>query len=43
MASDEIWIEDDGYSFNSFEVKTRIGIDYADEVDRARLWRFVAK
>ena len=43
VESDELWLEDDGFSFNSFEAKTRIGIDYADEIDRNRLWRFVAK
>lgn len=38
----ELWFADDGYTC---EVKTgrRVGIDYAAEEDRERLWRFMMK
>lgn len=38
--SNKIWIEEDGQpiKFKSFK---RIGIDYAKEEDRNRLWRFI--
>jgi len=39
--SDELWIEDDGIQFDYIKTP-RIGIGYAREEDRARLWRFVA-
>lgn len=34
-----LWIEDDGYEVNIISDK-RVGIAYADEKDRERLWRF---
>lgn len=37
--SDELWLEDDGHN-PSFEPSRRIGIGYASEEDRNRLWRF---
>ena len=37
-----IWIEDDG-SKPEYSSHPRIGIDYASDEDRNRLWRFVAK
>ena len=36
----EIWLEDDGFKAE-FDRTPRIGIDYADPIDRERLWRFV--
>ena len=39
--SNELWIEDDGVKFEHITTP-RIGIDYASELDKARLWRFVA-
>ena len=36
-----LWVEDDG-TVLEFTTSKRIGIDYADLVDRDRLWRFVA-
>lgn len=39
--SNQIWIEDDGIR-PAFETTKRIGIDYAMQADRERLWRFVA-
>jgi DNA-3-methyladenine glycosylase len=38
-ASDRLWIEDDGKK-SLYETSKRIGIGYADEADRNRLWRF---
>jgi len=40
IISEELWIEDDGVQFE-YAATPRIGIDYASEADRARLWRFV--
>lgn len=40
--SDELWFEDDGQR-PKYEAFKRIGIDYADERDKARLWRFKVK
>jgi len=37
-----LWLEDDGVRFD-FITAPRVGIDYAAEEDRNRLWRFVAK
>ena len=37
-----LWIEDDGTQLD-FVVTPRVGIDYASEEDRNRLWRFVIK
>ena len=39
--SDELWLEDDGVCFEEYTATPRIGIDYASDDDRARLWRFV--
>lgn len=38
--SDELWIEDDGFIPENINTSPRIGIDYADEKDRLRPWRF---
>jgi len=35
-----LWLEDDG-AVVSYKTTVRIGIDYADEVDRLRQWRFI--
>ena len=35
----DIWLEDDGYIPDVHQAK-RVGIDYAQEKDRERLWRF---
>ena len=37
-----LWIEDDG-TRSDYITAPRVGIDYADEADRTRLWRFIAK
>ena len=39
ILGDELWIEDDGFSC-AVATDTRVGIGYASEEDRARLWRF---
>ena len=39
--SDQLWIEDDGISF-PYRTDRRVGIDYADPIDRDRHWRFLA-
>ena len=39
--SNRLWIEDDG-SRPLFEAAKRIGINYASEEDKNRLWRFTA-
>ena len=39
---EKIWIEDDGRKAE-FECSKRVGIDYASEEDRNKLWRFIAK
>ena len=36
-----LWVEDDGVKL-PYEATPRIGIAYADEIDRNRLWRFVS-
>ena len=38
--SDELWIESDGFIPESINTSPRIGIDYADENDRIKPWRF---
>ena len=38
--SDELWIEDDGFNPDDISTSPRVGIDYADEKDRVRPWRF---
>lgn len=35
----DIWLEDDGY-LPDVQLSKRVGIDYAQEKDRERLWRF---
>ena len=35
----EVWIEDEGIEVE-YTLSKRVGIDYADEKDRDRLWRF---
>ena len=37
-----LWIEDDGTRLD-YTTSPRVGIDYASENDRTRLWRFIAK
>lgn len=36
-----LWLEDDG-TVLPFVTDRRVGIDYANEADRTRLWRFIA-
>ena len=38
--SDKLWLEDNGRK-SSYKTSKRIGIDYADEKDKNRLWRFI--
>jgi DNA-3-methyladenine glycosylase len=40
--SNQLWIEDDGKQPGIFTSR-RIGIDYASEEDKNRLWRFRVK
>ena len=40
--SKQLWIEDDGQR-PAYEASKRIGIDYASEKDRNRLWRFMIR
>ena len=42
IASDKLWVEDDGHKC-SYETAKRIGIDYATEEYKNKLWRFIAK
>ncbi len=37
----EVWIEDDGY-IAKYKVAKRVGIDYAKEEDKNRLWRYIS-
>jgi DNA-3-methyladenine glycosylase len=41
IESENLWIEDDGRR-PVYRALTRVGIDYAAEEDRNRLWRFVS-
>jgi len=41
LTGDLLWLEDDGTAV-SYKTAARVGIGYADEIDRLRLWRFVA-
>ncbi len=41
LLSERIWIEDTGL-IPLYKKTPRIGIDYADDIDRNQLWRFVA-
>ena len=38
--SDDLWIEDDGSKY-PYKTDRRVGIAYANEADRNRLWRFL--
>lgn len=38
----KIWVEDDGWLLHGYDALPRVGIDYADEKDKNRLWRFIA-
>ena len=38
--SSKLWLEDDGCKFK-FKATKRIGIDYATQEYRDKLWRFV--
>jgi DNA-3-methyladenine glycosylase len=40
LNSDRIWIEDSPHKIN-FKTAPRVGIDYADEEWRDKLWRFI--
>lgn len=40
ITSDRLWLEDDGF-VPELTATPRIGIDYASEEDRNRLWRFI--
>lgn len=42
LPEDGLWVEDDGTRME-IEALPRVGIDYADRVDRERLWRWRAK
>lgn len=37
-----LWLEDDGYVPDTVDALPRVGIDYAEEADRLRPWRFIA-
>lgn len=39
--SNELWMEDDG-TILPYHTDRRVGIDYADPIDRDRPWRFIA-
>lgn len=39
--SDQLWLEDDG-NLLPYRTAPRVGIDYADPIDRERPWRFIA-
>ena len=39
----DIWVEDDGAPTPAYDALPRVGIDYADEPDRTRLWRYLVK
>ena len=38
-----IWVEDDGAPVPHYAALPRVGIDYADEPDRTRPWRYLVK
>jgi len=42
VASDKLWLEDDGFVPN-FKMAKRVGIDYATEEYKNKLWRFIAE
>lgn len=39
--SSELWLEDDGTTL-PYRTDRRVGIDYADPIDRERPWRYIA-
>jgi len=41
VTSPNLWIEDDGFAPGQITTSPRIGIAYASEEDRRRLWRFM--
>ena len=41
-ASDVLWLEDGDAASPHIVTSPRVGIGYASEEDRARLWRFIA-
>ena len=38
-----VWVEDDGAPTPAYGALPRVGIDYADESDRTRHWRYLVK
>ncbi len=42
MTSDRLWLEDDGFAA-AFSATKRVGIDYATEEYRNKLWRYIMK
>jgi len=40
IESNDLWIEDDGRK-HSYKTDRRVGIAYAQEIDRNKLWRFL--
>ncbi|MEG0754430.1 MAG: DNA-3-methyladenine glycosylase, partial [Angelakisella sp.] len=42
VTSKQLWLEEDG-TFPEYEAATRIGIEYATEEYREKLWRFTVK
>ena len=43
MPESGLWLEDGGHVPSAVDALPRVGIDYAEECDRLRPWRFVAK
>ena len=39
LSCPDLWLEDDGYKVD-ITAEKRVGIAYADEADREKLWRF---
>lgn len=42
LTSDDLWIEDDGFTCD-LRTGKRVGIGYASQEDQDRLWRFIMK
>lgn len=42
VTGDELWIEDDGFRCE-IETAKRVGINYADQADIDKLWRFTSR
>ena len=40
LTCDEFWLEDDGFR-PAYRADERVGIAYADEADRKKLWRYI--